>query len=207
MTDKELKKLGRADLVEMLLDVTRENEKLREELAQTQMQLENKTITIEKAGTLAEATLHLNGVFEAAQNACEQYMLNVQQNGDCYSDLRNPVEFPEPETQVIDVTDEPAESAGSQKNQEVPDETMVIPGDVMDLCGHMEEETRKKCDRMEQEAQERCNRMELEAQRKCDRMLKRAKQEADEYWEYVRKNAHTLHLERHKSGGSEQGEV
>ena len=38
-------------------------------------------IAIEKAGSLAEAALQLNSVFEAAQNACAQYTQNIQQQG------------------------------------------------------------------------------------------------------------------------------
>lgn len=32
---------------------------------------------MENAGSLAEAALKLNGVFQAAENACNQYMLNI----------------------------------------------------------------------------------------------------------------------------------
>lgn len=79
MTDKELKKLSRTDLMEMLLEVTRENEQLRQELAETRQQLDSKIIAVENAGSLAEAALQLNGIFEAAQNACEQYTRNIEE--------------------------------------------------------------------------------------------------------------------------------
>ena len=78
MTAKELKRLRRSDLLEMLLKLRKENDQLREQLAQAQQQLENRGIEIENAGSLAEAALRLNGIFEAAQAACDQYTENVR---------------------------------------------------------------------------------------------------------------------------------
>lgn len=78
MTSKDLKRLRRADLLEMLLELSRENDKLRQDNQELRRQLDDRTIVIEKSGSLAEAALQLNGVFEAAQEACEQYIQNIQ---------------------------------------------------------------------------------------------------------------------------------
>lgn len=78
MTDRELKKLGRAELLELLLEESRENELLREQLKSMEKQLESRTIRIEQAGSIAEAALALNGVFQAAQQAADQYLENVR---------------------------------------------------------------------------------------------------------------------------------
>ena len=40
--------------------------------------MQDRVLTISEAGSLAEAALQLNGVFEAAQAACDQYIYNVQ---------------------------------------------------------------------------------------------------------------------------------
>ena len=53
MTNKELRKLSRAELIDILFEL------------QTQ---------ITEAGSIAEAALRLNGVFEAAQAAADQYV-------------------------------------------------------------------------------------------------------------------------------------
>lgn len=79
MTAKELKRLSRSDLLEMLLALRKENDQLRTQLAQAQKQLENRRIQIDNSGSIADAALCLNGVFEAAQAACEQYIFNVRQ--------------------------------------------------------------------------------------------------------------------------------
>lgn len=78
MTDKELKRLKRVDLLELLIAQSRENDRLRAELEETQRKLETKELTLKQAGSIAEAALQLNQVFEAAQAAADQYILSVK---------------------------------------------------------------------------------------------------------------------------------
>lgn len=78
MTDKELRRLSRSELLEMLIAQTSENEQLKARLEQAEAQLRDRKIAIDKAGTLAEAALALNGIFEAAQAASQQYLENIQ---------------------------------------------------------------------------------------------------------------------------------
>ena len=78
MTDKELKKLSRAELLELLLIQTKEVERLQNELEDTKKRLEDKNIIIEESGSIAEAALKLNGVFEAAEKAAQQYIDNMK---------------------------------------------------------------------------------------------------------------------------------
>lgn len=78
MTDKELRRLSRAELLEMLLAQTEENERLRERLDEAEAALNDRHIEIERAGSLAEASLRLNKVFTAADEAARQYLENVQ---------------------------------------------------------------------------------------------------------------------------------
>ena len=78
MTPKELRHLRRSDLLEMLLELSRENADLRQEIQFLRQQLEDRTVTILNSGSLAEAAMQLNGVFEAAQAACQQYTENIR---------------------------------------------------------------------------------------------------------------------------------
>ena len=78
MKDTDLKKLSRADLLEMLIAQSTEVESLREKLAAAESALQKRELTIDRAGSIAEASLQLNGVFEAAQAACEQYTENIR---------------------------------------------------------------------------------------------------------------------------------
>ena len=77
MTDKELKRLSRGELLEMLIQQSKDLERLRKQLDAAQTALQNREIAITNAGSIAEAALQLNGVFTAAQDACQQYMENI----------------------------------------------------------------------------------------------------------------------------------
>ena len=78
MKDKELRHLSRSELLEMLLVQVDENKKLKMQLNEMQAQLDNRQILMNEAGSIAEAALQLNGVFEAAQNAAAQYLENIR---------------------------------------------------------------------------------------------------------------------------------
>lgn len=78
VTDQELRKLSRRDLLELLISQGRELEALRAELDQAMAALENRKIHLDQAGSIAEAALRLNGVFEAAQAAADQYLENIR---------------------------------------------------------------------------------------------------------------------------------
>lgn len=79
MTNKELKRLNRAELLEMLLEQSKEVERLKIQNQQLISQLESRQIKIDNAGSIAEAALQLNEVFAAAQKAADQYLENVRQ--------------------------------------------------------------------------------------------------------------------------------
>ena len=74
MTDKELRKLRRIELLELLVEQGEEMERLRGQLQKAQEALQERTIVIQKAGSLAEAALRLNGVFTAADQAARDYV-------------------------------------------------------------------------------------------------------------------------------------
>ena len=79
MTDKELKKLSRSELLDMLIYQAEENKKLREELENARLELLKREIAIEKAGTLAEASMYMSGLFDSADNAAKIYLENIEQ--------------------------------------------------------------------------------------------------------------------------------
>jgi len=68
MTEKELKRLSRADLLEMLIDQSKELRKTQKNLQKAKAELAKRKIAIDEAGSIAEAALRLNGIFEAAQD-------------------------------------------------------------------------------------------------------------------------------------------
>ena len=78
MTDKELRKLSKADLLSLMLAQSKEIDRLNEELTQTRKELEDKTILVERSGSLAEASLAIFHVLEDAQKAADLYLENVK---------------------------------------------------------------------------------------------------------------------------------
>ena len=77
MTEKELKKLSRQELLEILLVQSKKIDRLRAQLDEARQQLSEKELTIAEAGSIAEASLSLSGVFEDAQKAADQYLSNI----------------------------------------------------------------------------------------------------------------------------------
>lgn len=77
MTERELKKLSRSDLLELLLVQTKENELLKKKLEDAERALEERQLRLVRVGTLAEAMVEVNHVMEAAQAAADQYLENI----------------------------------------------------------------------------------------------------------------------------------
>ncbi|MGI6264225.1 MAG: hypothetical protein ACOYJY_02015 [Acutalibacteraceae bacterium] len=77
MKEKELKRLSRLELVNLLLEETEENNRLKEQMQDMERQLQSREIAIRDAGSIAEASLQINRVFEAAQAAAQQYLENA----------------------------------------------------------------------------------------------------------------------------------
>ncbi|MBR6408353.1 MAG: DNA repair protein [Clostridia bacterium] len=80
MTDKELRKLRRVELLEILLEQQHEIDRLKEQVASLEQQLKNRRIAIENAGSIAEAALAVSNIFAEAQKAADFYLDNVSRN-------------------------------------------------------------------------------------------------------------------------------
>lgn len=79
MTEKELKSLSRADLLDLLIAESKKARQLEEELKEARAELAARRLALDNAGSIAEAALQLNGVFEAAQAAGDQYLENIRE--------------------------------------------------------------------------------------------------------------------------------
>ena len=73
MRDKELRKLSRTELLELLVELGRENIALQERLALAEAELADRRLQLQECGSIAEAALKLSGIFEAAQEAADIY--------------------------------------------------------------------------------------------------------------------------------------
>lgn len=77
MTEKEMRRLSRAELLELLLVQTKETERIQKRLERAEAELADRQLQIQKAGNLAQAALEINHVMEAAQAAAQQYLDNI----------------------------------------------------------------------------------------------------------------------------------
>lgn len=77
--DRILRRLSRAQLLDLLIEQSREKEALEKRVEELEAELASRRIDVEEAGNLAKAALKLNHIFEDAQKAADQYLLNIRE--------------------------------------------------------------------------------------------------------------------------------
>jgi vacuolar-type H+-ATPase subunit H len=92
MTEKDFKKLTRRQLLELLLVQTQRADSLEEELELTKSKLQSKLLSEKESGSIAEAALKLNGIFEAADSAAAQYLENIRVSVEYQEKLKSEAE-------------------------------------------------------------------------------------------------------------------
>lgn len=78
MTDKEFRKLKRGDLIAIIYEYQKRQEELVKEIGELRAQLESKNLKINKAGSIAEAVVGLDLLFETAQKTADDYIEQVR---------------------------------------------------------------------------------------------------------------------------------
>ena len=82
MKDKELKRLKRAELLEIMVAQSKEIDRLKDELEKTRKALQDREIRIGSCGSLAEASLAIYHVIERTQEAADLYLENIKRKAD-----------------------------------------------------------------------------------------------------------------------------
>lgn len=77
MTDRQLRRLSRGELVDIIYTLQLQQQKLQKENDELRTALENRQLRVEKAGSLAEAAIAVSGVMEAAQRAADLYLASL----------------------------------------------------------------------------------------------------------------------------------
>ena len=113
MTDKELRRLRRDELLEILLGQQKEIDRLTAALAEAEKKLEDREIKIMNAGSIAEASLALTEVFAQAQRAADLYIDNIRRR-------TGAVVEPEAETADAAALAAAAETAETEASEETP---------------------------------------------------------------------------------------
>ena len=78
MTDKEFKRLSRAQLIEIIYQLQLQIDKLNEEKQELESKLKDKRLRLKSVGNIAEAALEINNCFRSAQNAAKQYLNEIK---------------------------------------------------------------------------------------------------------------------------------
>lgn len=86
--DRELKKLNKQEMLEIMLAQSKEIDRLKAELDEKNKELEDRNIRLSKCGSIAQASLQLTKVFEEAQKAANIYVENVKVRADEYGRRR-----------------------------------------------------------------------------------------------------------------------
>ncbi len=78
MTDKELKRLSREQLIDIIYQFQLQVDILTEQTQELERELADKRFRINNAGNIAEAALEINECFRSAQNAADQYLSEIK---------------------------------------------------------------------------------------------------------------------------------
>ena len=76
MAERELRRMNRMELIEIIYALKQHEEELEQQNAKLRRQLADRTLRL--VGSIAEAALSMNRVFEAAQAAADQYLESVK---------------------------------------------------------------------------------------------------------------------------------
>lgn len=129
MTDKELKKLRRRDLLELLVQQTEDNDSLQAQVDALTVQLQSRNLSISKAGTLADALMSINDMFRTADAVAKQYLDNVRQMA------------------------EQQEATCAKMEQECQERCDAMIAEAERECEAKKEEARRECEARKQEAE------------------------------------------------------
>lgn len=78
MAEKDIRKLRRGELIEILYQLKKSEQELQLQVEALHKQLVDRSMKIENAGSIAEASLLLSDVFSSAQAAADTYVAEVK---------------------------------------------------------------------------------------------------------------------------------
>lgn len=129
MTDRELQKLSRRELLELLVQQEQQKEALEARVAQLEGRLRDRSIELDRAGSIAEAALTLNGIFESADRAAAQYLENIKRCSDQQESICN---------RIISEAEQKAEAILEDAEREKQDRIRSADEYWQELCTKLE---------------------------------------------------------------------
>lgn len=83
MRNKDCRHYSRRELIEIIYELERREEKLENKLNKARAKLRERSERMEHAGTLAEVTAIIAGLFEAADETASMYLSGVKAQAEC----------------------------------------------------------------------------------------------------------------------------
>ena len=77
MISKELKKLTRRELVDVIYQLKKNEEQMQEKITALETELKDRRIHLSAAGSIAEAAMDITGVFSVAQSTADLYLREI----------------------------------------------------------------------------------------------------------------------------------
>ena len=77
MISKELQKLNRRELVDIIYQLKKNEELLQEQITSLEAELQDRRIRLSAAGSIAEAATDITGIFSIAQSTADLYLREV----------------------------------------------------------------------------------------------------------------------------------
>ncbi len=165
MTDKEVQKLKRSELLEIMLGLQNELDNKIEENKELRKKLEDRQIIIDEAGSIAKASIEISEVMSAAQKAADIYLENIKTMHDekekAFNDL---IEKATAEAEkIISSAKIEAETTISKANAEYN----VKAKETEEICSKKIKEVEDDCARKISETNALCTRKINETKEKC----------------------------------------
>ena len=159
MTQYEMKKLSRKELLQLAAEESAQSRILQEHLEIAENELHKREININEAGSIAEASMKLSNVFEAAQEACRLYTDNIQR------------------------LSERQESICAEIEKETKEKAAAYEAEVISRCERLEKDTKEACEKLDMDTKAACEKLEKDTKTSCEKMVETAKAEAKAYWD------------------------
>ena len=136
MTQYEMKKLSRKELLQLAAEESAQIRILQEHLEIAENELHKREININEAGSIAEASMKLSNVFEAAQEACRLYTDNIQR------------------------LSERQESICAEIEKETKEKAAAYEAEVISRCERLEKDTKEACEKLDMDTKAACEKLE-----------------------------------------------
>lgn len=150
MAERDVKRLSKYEMQDIILKQDKEIEELKNLLDIKEKLLEDRTIRLLEAGSIAEAALKLNGIFEAADAAVKNYVESIEALS-----IRQEEICAKREEESVRKAEEIIADATQKRNQ------------MTQQCKDLEEQTKKHCELLLERFEDQCTHLIKSTRTQC----------------------------------------